>query len=410
MRQVRFGSYSTVVTLAGMPNLFRRKSIRRYWRLWPPPWWRVVTCPLLLRPPVRRSGSSSVRSGVALVTSAKSLTERNRVAAVTGLNCRMPISALEHRDRVAVLQLHDRFLPGRAPADVPPVAALLRAHHEGPDIGDAHAEQLLDRLANLRLGRLDVHAERVFLARLVGGRRLLGHHRSHDESVQVRHRSPPPAPLPTAPAPRRPPSWPRARRTRSRPRSAGCARPGCCGPRGRRCATSANPPSAPAPCVRPHPACPAARRTAWSSAARTPARPPPARRPRAPARSAPTCAPAGAPSWESTGGSRADAVRTRPRRAASAAHGSSPAAPARCPSAATASDCRPRRSCASWSRPFPVAGWRDRSPPRGAARPRSRGRRKSPPAARSPSSSPRRRKSAAPQSWRLLPPCLRTVT
>src|SRR5436190_1587260 len=63
MRAVRFGSYSMLATLAGMPNLSRRKSMRRYCRLCPPLIYRLVMCPLLLRPPVRRSGSSSVFSG-----------------------------------------------------------------------------------------------------------------------------------------------------------------------------------------------------------------------------------------------------------------------------------------------------------------------------------------------------------
>src|SRR6266536_6416110 len=99
MRDVRFGSYSIAATLAGMPNLSRRKSIRRYCRLCPPPCHRFVMWPLLLRPPVRLSGSSSDFSASPLVTSAKSETERNRVAGVIGRNCRMPISALEHLDR-----------------------------------------------------------------------------------------------------------------------------------------------------------------------------------------------------------------------------------------------------------------------------------------------------------------------
>src|SRR5574341_2431484 len=144
MRAVRFGSYSTAATRAGTPDLSRRKSMRRYCRLCPPPWCRVVTGPLLLRPPVRRSGSSSDFSGVAFVTSAKSDTERNRVAGVTGLNWRMPMSALEHLDRVPVLQGHDRLLPGRPHALIPPVGPALGADHERPDVGDGHLEQGLD--------------------------------------------------------------------------------------------------------------------------------------------------------------------------------------------------------------------------------------------------------------------------
>src|SRR5881397_4092924 len=102
-------------------------------------------CPLLLRPPVFLSGSTSARSGSAFVTSAKSETERNRVAEVTGLNCRMPMSALEHLDRVAFLQRHDRLLPGRPPARVAAQAAPLGAHDHSADVRDRPLEERLDR-------------------------------------------------------------------------------------------------------------------------------------------------------------------------------------------------------------------------------------------------------------------------
>src|SRR2546425_555273 len=121
MRDVRFGSYSMPATLAGMPNFSRRKSMRRYWRLCPPPCHRLVMWPLLLRPPVRRSGSSSDFSGVVSVISAKSDTDRKRVAGVTGLNCLIPMSALEDRYGVALLEGDDRLLPRRPAADVAPI-------------------------------------------------------------------------------------------------------------------------------------------------------------------------------------------------------------------------------------------------------------------------------------------------
>src|SRR5690348_18015419 len=148
MRDVRFGSYSIPATFARMPNLFRRKSIRRYWRLCPPPCQRLVMWPLLLRPPVRRSGSTSDFSGSVLVISAKSDTERNRVAGVTGLNCRIPISALEHRDRVTLFEGHDRFFPRRATAracHTEPPGAPPGAHHQRPDVGHRDLEERLDR-------------------------------------------------------------------------------------------------------------------------------------------------------------------------------------------------------------------------------------------------------------------------
>src|SRR6185312_2557188 len=104
MRAVRFGSYSIAATRAGMANLSRRKSMRRYCRLCPPPIYRLVMWPLLLRPPVRFRGSSSDFSGSVLVISEKSETERNRVAGVIGRNCRIPISALEDLDGVALFE------------------------------------------------------------------------------------------------------------------------------------------------------------------------------------------------------------------------------------------------------------------------------------------------------------------
>src|SRR5881628_1022322 len=146
MRAVRFGSYSTLATRAGMANLSRRKSMRRYCRLCPPLMYRLVIWPLLLRPPVRFSGSSSDFSGVVFVTSAKSETERNRVAEVTGLNCRMPMSALEHRDRVTLLEGHDRLFPGRPPArpgDREAAGAPLGPHHHGADVRHGDLEQRL---------------------------------------------------------------------------------------------------------------------------------------------------------------------------------------------------------------------------------------------------------------------------
>src|ERR1700681_540435 len=121
--------------------------------------------PLLLRPPVRRSGSRSDFSGVVRVISAKSDTDRNRVPGVTGLNWRMAISPLEDVDRVALFERHDGFFPCRPPTHVAGVGAPLGAHHERPDAGHADAEQGFDRDLDLGFGRVGTHAERVFLAR-----------------------------------------------------------------------------------------------------------------------------------------------------------------------------------------------------------------------------------------------------
>src|SRR5881296_1853747 len=150
------------VTRPGTPNFSRRKSMRRYCRLWPPPRYRAVMWPLLLRPPLPLSGSSSDFSGVVFVISSKSDTERNRVAGVTGLNCRIPISALEHGDRIALFEGHDRFFPRRpsARARHPQTAgAPPGAHDQRPDVRHGHLEEPLDSRADLRLRGLRVHTE-----------------------------------------------------------------------------------------------------------------------------------------------------------------------------------------------------------------------------------------------------------
>src|SRR5206468_4756030 len=250
MRDVRFGSYSTAATLAGMPNFSRRKSIRRYRRLCPPPCHRLVMWPLLLRPPVRRSGSSNDFSGSLFVISAKSETERNRVPGVIGRNCRMPISALEHGDRVAFFECDDRLFPRRAtarPARGETAGAAPGTHDQGAHVRHGDLEQRLDGRADLRLGRRRVHAEGVLFAGLVRRRGFLGDDGAHDQPVQVRHLPPPPPPClpppppPPSPAPRFPPAPaapppprpPRGSRTPSRPRTASRGRRGCSAPSGR---------------------------------------------------------------------------------------------------------------------------------------------------------------------------------
>src|SRR4051794_19828060 len=85
MRAVRFGSYSMAMTRAGMPILFRFQSMMRYIRLWPPPRWRVVIRPLLLRPAVFFIGSVSAFSGLVLVISSKVGTDIPRRPGEVGL-------------------------------------------------------------------------------------------------------------------------------------------------------------------------------------------------------------------------------------------------------------------------------------------------------------------------------------
>ena len=105
MRALRFGSYSIAATLAGIPSLLRLKSTIRYCCLWPPPRWRAVLRPWLLRPPVGGLGASSDFSGRSRVISAKSETVWNRRPALVGLRersaMRCPgLSVLEEVDRV----------------------------------------------------------------------------------------------------------------------------------------------------------------------------------------------------------------------------------------------------------------------------------------------------------------------
>src|SRR5687768_3710608 len=187
IRAVRLGSYSISATRPGTPTLLRLKSIRRYWRLCPPPRCREVRWPRLFRPPDFFTGSSSDFSGVSRVISSNPDTERNRVPAVIGRNCLMLISALEHGDRVAVLERDDRLLPpgGRAARAAP--GHLVPPHLHGPDVGDRDPEQLLERIPDLVLVGLGMHLEGVFPPRLVGGRALLGHHRPHDDFVEGGH-------------------------------------------------------------------------------------------------------------------------------------------------------------------------------------------------------------------------------
>src|SRR5262249_16615987 len=75
------------------------------------------------------------------------------------------LQALEDRDLVARAHLHDRLLPGARATGGEPAALRLGLDRGGPDLDDAHVEELLDRLADLRLVRVRVDAERVAVVR-----------------------------------------------------------------------------------------------------------------------------------------------------------------------------------------------------------------------------------------------------
>src|SRR6478752_3513158 len=168
MLAVRFGSYSMCATLALTPSLsWRRKSITRYARLWPPPWCRMVIRPELLRPPRLCSGRTSDFSGSSRVISTKSATLAPRRPGVVGLYLRIPIglSALlpEHVDAVAGPQRDDRALHVPAPAVAKPGALALAWPVVRIHVGDLDVEHSLHRDLDLRLVGLGVYVEGVLV-------------------------------------------------------------------------------------------------------------------------------------------------------------------------------------------------------------------------------------------------------
>src|SRR3954466_15146539 len=118
----------------------------RYARLWPPPWWRVVTRPALLRPPLLVSGRTSDFSGSSRVISTKSATLAPRRPGVVGLYLRIPMSdrPSEEIDAVACGEAHDRPLGVVALAETEPGALALADAVGGVDAGHLDVEDLLD--------------------------------------------------------------------------------------------------------------------------------------------------------------------------------------------------------------------------------------------------------------------------
>src|SRR3954447_17090025 len=97
-----------------------------------------------------------------------------------GSALQLGLQALEDRDRLALAHLHDGLLPlARAPRGVAAALGLGR-HRGGANVDHADVEELLDRLLDLRLVRVRVHAERVLADRrqrvgLLGDDRLDDH-------------------------------------------------------------------------------------------------------------------------------------------------------------------------------------------------------------------------------------------
>src|SRR6202049_3017654 len=67
-------------------------------------------------------------------------------------------------------------------------AAIFTAVVRGPDAGDRDVEELLDRFSDVDLGRLRVHAKRLFPSILIRRGGLLGDDRSDDCASQCWHR------------------------------------------------------------------------------------------------------------------------------------------------------------------------------------------------------------------------------
>src|ERR671933_1443933 len=96
----------------------------------------------------------------------------------------LDLSPLEDLDRVALAHLDDGLLPARLRPALEAAALRLRLDLRDVHALDLHVEELLDRLADLRLVRLRVHAERVLA---VGDQRvaLLAHDRREQHFVRV---------------------------------------------------------------------------------------------------------------------------------------------------------------------------------------------------------------------------------
>src|SRR5919106_4442738 len=194
MRALRLGSYSMCATLAGTPSLsWRRKSMTRYARLWPPPWCRVVTRPCTLRPPLLCSGRISDFSGVERVISAKSETLEPRRPGVVGLYLRMPICvvspsarpAAEHVDRPAFLGERDDGALGVLALAVAGAGALALARAvQRVDAEHLDPEHLLNGDLDLGLVRVRPDQEGV-LALLEQPVALLRHHRREQDVARV---------------------------------------------------------------------------------------------------------------------------------------------------------------------------------------------------------------------------------
>src|SRR5688572_18686943 len=173
-----------------MPSLLRRKSTMRRWCLWPPPWWRMVTRPWLLRPLPRRCGAVSGQYGSPLCSSGVTTFTSARRPGEVGLTlisgmARFRLFRRGEIDFLALGEAHVGLLPAALAADDAAEAALLALHVRHRDPLDLGLEHQLDRGLDLGLGGVVGDAEHV-LPVLVGDvGALLRHHRSEDHVHQT---------------------------------------------------------------------------------------------------------------------------------------------------------------------------------------------------------------------------------
>src|SRR5688572_33307364 len=115
-----------------MPSLLRRKSTMRRWCLWPPPWWRMVTRPWLLRPLPLDCCTVSGQCGAPLCSSGVTTLTSARRPGEVGFTLMSGIASGPFRcgeiDFLARGEAHVGLLPAALAADGAAEAALLAVH------------------------------------------------------------------------------------------------------------------------------------------------------------------------------------------------------------------------------------------------------------------------------------------
>src|SRR5437016_6787896 len=165
MRAERFGSYSIPTTSAGTPRLRRLKSTLRYFCLWPPPIWRDVSRPKLLRPPVFFFGATRRFAGLAFVISSKPGSDLNRSVGVSGRKFFRAITGpCSHQiDLLALCQRHDCLFPMRTASQRSTHPFLFPDVITGVHVDHLFLEQTFDRGLDLNFVRPRTDAENIFV-------------------------------------------------------------------------------------------------------------------------------------------------------------------------------------------------------------------------------------------------------